>query len=782
MLSHSNLTRLARLHQEHDRDLVQEYLDSLLSVEAFEPLEENKVEGIADSNTAVRKPKGRSRQSKRAKSQTAPPSDKSRPAENNKPSSTRRRREPNPPRQHKHDALNHYAVRAELDETDPTSKAINGQASPADVTQYGEVATKRMPKPKTRRATEQSKAVEQKTQELDVVDTEPTLARNKSRNGRKVKQRSRCKQHAQGQGQGPGKGRGQGQGQGQEQGAMTEQPQNEPRSSRNFEVHALTEKTEGTLLSPRKNAPTAARTGYRNWHKKPNGRKRRGDSSRGGKGKSCSLEAGSVSMRQIANEDKGQTRFAPKLKARPNRNRTAPSEDGTPAPTPSLSGSDAGSFGASLLEADAGLSNATASSSVGAAGKDLSSRRLSAVSTPAAATPMSPPPTLTRPIATPKSPTFSPTKLHKDKSTHQGTAISFPSVSDKSASEASSSTSTAAGKPIVVGSSKPAKGASIISVPTARTQTERDEEDEVETPESSTSSRKRSKGKQVVRNRTRESSHMEDGEDLTEDGDDEVPDYSDTYMHEFTKDMGTGRRSKTPGPAEDEVDELAEDYEEQVAIKQDEKEAEAKREPSVPAQQLMSKTLAPQVRVVDGRIELDHDSLVVDHDIVDAVVDQGPMEYVEESALTKFVNSSSYSTKPKSEKWSEEDTDRFYEAISQWGTDFGIIFRLFPGKSRIGVRNKFKREDRLNHQRVEEALNRRAGMDLKEYSQVTNQKFPEVDEATMFKKKPEDEEDLLPDLSFADEYRDDGEELEGVEKEEEPQDEETEEIVGMVDG
>lgn len=72
--------------------------------------------------------------------------------------------------------------------------------------------------------------------------------------------------------------------------------------------------------------------------------------------------------------------------------------------------------------------------------------------------------------------------------------------------------------------------------------------------------------------------------------------------------------------------------------------------------------------------------------------------------------------------------------------------------------------------------------DLKEYSQVTNHTFPEVDEATMFKKKPEDEEDLLPDLSFADEYRDDGEELEGVEKEEEPQDEEeTEEIVGMVD-
>ncbi|CAO3563254.1 unnamed protein product [Mortierella alpina] len=301
MLSHSNLARLARLHQKHEfsRDLVQEYLDSLLSVEAFEPLKENKVETVTDSNTAVTKPKPRPRQSKKAKGQTAPPSDKSRPSENSKPSSTRRRRGPSHPRQHKYDALNYHAVQAEFDETGPTSETTNG-----------EVVTKRLPKLKTKRATEQSEVVEHKAQELDGADVGLTQTRNKSRNGRKVKQRSRCKKHAQGQGQGPG----QGQEQGQEQGVMTEQLQNEPRSSRNFEVHAQSDKTEGTLLSPRKNAeervidqnahpaPTVARTGYRNWHKKPNGRKRRGEASRGGKGKSCSLEAGSVSMRQIANE------------------------------------------------------------------------------------------------------------------------------------------------------------------------------------------------------------------------------------------------------------------------------------------------------------------------------------------------------------------------------------------------------------------------------------------------------------------------------------------------
>ncbi|KAG9327089.1 hypothetical protein KVV02_008719 [Mortierella alpina] len=742
MLSHANLTRLARLHLEHDfsRDLVQEYLDSLLGVEAFEPLEASKDEGITDSVTA-KTPKSRSRQSKKAKSQTAPPSEKSRPSEQSKPSSTRRRQGPKPPRQLKHDAPGGHTVGVGLKETDPTSETTNSRKlTLPPAAQCGEDVAKRVakmvPESRAKQITEQSGAVEHKAQELALGDTEPTQIRNKGRNGRRMKQSP--------------------------------------------PLHSYT-----LVQHPRHMSGISTRI------------------------------------------DKGQTRFAPKLKARPNRSKTVPSEDGTPAPTPSLSGSDAGSFGASLLESDAGPSSAAASTTAGAsttAEKELSSKRLSTVSSPAAA-PMSPPSTFTRPIPTPKSPPFSPTKTQKDKPAQQGTAISFPTTSDKPAVEESHSASTTAGKPIVVGSSKPAKGASIISVPTARTHTQRDDEDEEETPESLTSSRKRSKGKQVVRNRTRESSHMEEGEDLTEDGDDdEVPDYSDTYMHEFTKDMGIGRRSKiyfellkleeekrklkrqrrkerarqranggkghgdrevsqAPGPVEDVVDEPAEEYAEQVAIKQDEKEAEAKREPSVPAPQLKNKTLAPQLRVVDGRIELDEDSLVVDHAVVDAVEDQGPMEYVEESTLTKFVNSSSYSTKPKSEKWSEEDTDRFYEAISQWGTDFGIIFQLFPGKSRIGVRNKFKREDRINHQRIEEALNRRAGMDLKEYSEVTNKTYPEVDEAAIFKKQPEDEEDLLPDLSFADEYRDDGEELEGVEKEEEPQEEEeTEEILGTIDG
>lgn len=190
------------------------------------------------------------------------------------------------------------------------------------------------------------------------------------------------------------------------------------------------------------------------------------------------------------------------------------------------------------------------------------------------------------------------------------------------------------------------------------------------------------------------------------------------------------------------------------------------------------KTIAPQVRVIDGRIELDMDSMTVDHAVIEAPVHQGPMEYVEESSSTKFVNSATFNKRISSERWTTEETEMFYEALSQWGTDFGIICRLFPSKTRIAVRNKYKREDRLNHSRVEGALNNRKPINLEYYSQLTQTAFPEVSEEAM----------IQPEIEKEDEEQDPFEDNRGYEEdyevaadEEEVVQEEEEEIVGMIE-
>ncbi|KAI1317899.1 Transcription factor TFIIIB component B [Mortierella claussenii] len=555
--------------------------------------------------------------------------------------------------------------------------------------------------------------------------------------------------------------------------------------------------------------------------------------------------------------DKGQKRFAPTLKARPNRNKTAASEDGTPAPAPSAGSNDSGSFGALLLESDKGsvpLASAAGSTTIHSPQTQReTSRRMSTV------TPISPPMNHSRTIGSPIPPTFTSTTSQRLSSSGPSQLISMPkaiadpassSISDAGSSSpaiaatgvesASSSTPT----PIIptlspsfstTPSSRPSKRGSIISVPSARPHTDVEDmenseggngiENSTTSSSVSSSARKRAKGKHVARPKSysgtaisvgRQNEHAfgteDGGGDLEgEEDEDAVPDYGNMYMYEFTKDLGVGKRSKVyqeqqkalegrkrenkkeqrirairimegrgPSPPrefaeDDELDEIDDDIDKQFM--DDERIKPTKSESSALNLSSAHKTFAPQVRVIDGRIELDMDSLTVDHAVIEADERQEPMEYVEESSSTKFVNSSSFNTRVRSERWSEEETELFYSALSQWGTDFGIICRLFPSKTRIAVRNKYKREDRLNHSRLEAAINNRVPIDLDQYSQNVQREFPDVDELEAIRKLAEEEQNdqaLLADHGFEEEveYEDDAEEI--------VQEEDDEEIVGEI--
>lgn len=401
--------------------------------------------------------------------------------------------------------------------------------------------------------------------------------------------------------------------------------------------------------------------------------------------------------------------------------------------------------------------------------------------------------------------------------------IQTPS-SSSSTSASSLQTSKPAAVAIIPGSSSLATkppdvkgGASVISLPSTRGRAESEDvsgEDEEEDNDGFTPPKKKAKAKYVRPKNTRFGGGAEELQ-LTEDGEEIVPDYSDTPMYEFVKDMGTGRRSKiflehqkimdekrrvkrqekinremriaegreaseTPAPEGEEEEEYPEGEDDYNSVKKDEKDKQRAKSETVTPKAAPVKTFAPQVRVVDGRIELDMDSLTVDHAVVDAADHLEPLEYVDESAATRFTNSASYSKKNKSEKWSEEDTELFFEALSQWGTDFGIICKIFPKKSRIAIRNKFKREDRINHARVEQALNKKTPIDLESYSQMTKTEFPEVDELGLVKKPEEDGEEPLFDPAFEDEYGDEFADGEMEPQEEIVEDDGGEEIVGSI--
>ncbi|KAJ8662976.1 hypothetical protein O0I10_001152 [Lichtheimia ornata] len=141
------------------------------------------------------------------------------------------------------------------------------------------------------------------------------------------------------------------------------------------------------------------------------------------------------------------------------------------------------------------------------------------------------------------------------------------------------------------------------------------------------------------------------------------------------------------------------------------REQERRREES--SSVLQESSHAPQVRLINGQIVLDTDSLVVDRANEHAVVDTSAMEVVEETNMTRKLNSQTWGKKSHTARWTPYETMDFYNAIAQFGTDFTMVAHLLPGRTRNQVRNKFNREEKKHPERIKEVLYRkRLPMDM----------------------------------------------------------------------
>ncbi|XP_054159489.1 transcription factor TFIIIB component B'' homolog [Oppia nitens] len=113
----------------------------------------------------------------------------------------------------------------------------------------------------------------------------------------------------------------------------------------------------------------------------------------------------------------------------------------------------------------------------------------------------------------------------------------------------------------------------------------------------------------------------------------------------------------------------------------------------------------PRVKVgADGQLILDEESVILKRkrrDTSDTVIEKG-------GTTSAFVNYSSFRNKNKSSKprWTEHETIRFYSALNTIGTDFTLMSNLFfkDKRSRLDLRNKFKKEEKINKAMIDEAL------------------------------------------------------------------------------
>ncbi|KZT02474.1 uncharacterized protein LAESUDRAFT_661835 [Laetiporus sulphureus 93-53] len=128
-----------------------------------------------------------------------------------------------------------------------------------------------------------------------------------------------------------------------------------------------------------------------------------------------------------------------------------------------------------------------------------------------------------------------------------------------------------------------------------------------------------------------------------------------------------------------------------------------------------------QVRIgANGEAIIDEDSLFVNRNEEEHTEHY---THVEESDTTKFVNSLTYSRKLRGSRWSAEETELFYDALSQFGENYELIAYVLPGRDRKSCKNKFKAEDKKNPARINYCLNNRKPVDIQTLSRMTGKDF-----------------------------------------------------------
>ncbi|KAI8337114.1 hypothetical protein BC941DRAFT_426746 [Chlamydoabsidia padenii] len=136
---------------------------------------------------------------------------------------------------------------------------------------------------------------------------------------------------------------------------------------------------------------------------------------------------------------------------------------------------------------------------------------------------------------------------------------------------------------------------------------------------------------------------------------------------------------------------------------------------------------ALQVRMIDGKIVLDTDSMQIDRQQDQDKVSHEHMEVVEENSRSRKVNSHTYMKNRGNARWSSTETDLFYELLSQFGTDFEMMSQLVPNRSRNQIRLKYSKELKINAKKVNDYMvHKRKPLDIESFKKMTGLEFEKV--------------------------------------------------------
>ncbi|KZO92735.1 hypothetical protein CALVIDRAFT_601206 [Calocera viscosa TUFC12733] len=128
---------------------------------------------------------------------------------------------------------------------------------------------------------------------------------------------------------------------------------------------------------------------------------------------------------------------------------------------------------------------------------------------------------------------------------------------------------------------------------------------------------------------------------------------------------------------------------------------------------------APQIRLgAGGEWEVDEEHLLIDR-AADPALQHEEYEEVEERESDRFVTSFTWSRKRADAgrgRWTREEVELLCRGVGMFGYDFEMISRMFVGRSRGVVKNKWKRMEREQPERAQAAWESREAIDLSYFS------------------------------------------------------------------
>ncbi|KAJ1658923.1 hypothetical protein IWQ61_001909 [Dispira simplex] len=117
---------------------------------------------------------------------------------------------------------------------------------------------------------------------------------------------------------------------------------------------------------------------------------------------------------------------------------------------------------------------------------------------------------------------------------------------------------------------------------------------------------------------------------------------------------------------------------------------------------------APQVRIVNGRVEVNEESLSVGlTQLAHDPEGHANMTIVEESVHGRYINSMTYNKKKACHvpRWTDGETLLFFQLLSRYGSDFNMVAAAMGGKrTRDQIKNKFRREEKIRPALITRAL------------------------------------------------------------------------------